>query len=134
MFGVLPIATSTKSGSKISPFESVTFLFSIFSTVVESFKPILRILNNLSTYFETSSSAIERTFPVASTTVTSTSMSLKILAHSIPSAPAPIITTLFGASFISNKSSEFKINLWSYSKPLSAFGSEPVAIIIFSQK
>ena len=66
-----------------------------------------------------------------STIETSTSKAEKILAHSIPIAPEPIITILFGNFFKSKISSELKTNSWSKSIFFNPLGEDPVAVIIF---
>ena len=80
--------------------------------------------------FETSISAVGIRCSAISTTVTSVPKLEKILAHSIPMAPEPIIKTDLGKVFKFSTSSEDRINLPSNSSPFSSRGFEPVAVII----
>ena len=66
-----------------------------------------------------------------STIETSTSNAEKILAHSIPIAPEPIIKILFGKVVKFKTSSELNTNSWSKLKFGKSFGLEPVADMIF---
>ena len=67
-----------------------------------------------------------------STTVTFLPNPEKILAHSIPIAPEPIISILSGMLFSCKSSSEFTIKRPSVSKPFICAGFAPVAMIMFS--
>ena len=82
---------------------------------------------------ETSISAIGKRFLPTSMIVTSEPNELKILAHSSPIAPEPMIRILSGSSVRFKISSELNMNLWSNLICGSSLGLEPVEIIIFSQ-